>query len=104
MNRIKELRKEKNLTQADLAKLLDVSDRSIGFYENEKRDPDTKALKKLADYFSVTIDYLLGRTDTRQEVEAVYSSGFSNLSTEGLSEDDIEIIKSMIERLKNTNN
>ncbi|AGK96601.1 helix-turn-helix domain-containing protein [Clostridium pasteurianum] len=63
-NRIRELRKKKGLTQVDLAKLLNVSDRTIGFYENEQRDPDTTTLKKLADFFDVTIDYLLGRTDT----------------------------------------
>lgn len=61
-NRIRELRKNKKLTQADLAKFLNVSDRTVGFYETEERDPDTNTLKKLADFFNVSIDYLLGRT------------------------------------------
>lgn len=89
------------MTQGDLAKILNVSDRSVGFYENKKRDPDTTSLGLLADFFDVSIDYLLGRTETRTNEEAIYSSGFNNLSIEGLSKEDIEMIKGMIERLKN---
>lgn len=63
LNRIKELRKNKGLTQADLAKILNVSDRTIGFYENEERDPDTGTLKILSSFFNVSIDYLLGLPD-----------------------------------------
>lgn len=65
MNRIKELRKEKGMTQAELAKILNVSDRSVGFYETGERDPDTETLNKLANFFDVSVDYLLGRTDIR---------------------------------------
>ncbi len=65
LNRIRALRKEKGLTQADLAAILKVSSRTVGFYETEGRDPDTETLKKLADYFEVSIDYLLGHGDLR---------------------------------------
>ena len=65
MNRIRDLRKERGLTQAELAKVLKVSARTIGFYETCERDPDTDTLRKLADYFCVSIDYLLGRLDIR---------------------------------------
>lgn len=102
MNRIKELRKEKGLTQSDLAKLLNVSDRSVGFYENEKRDPDTNSLKILSDFFDVSIDYLLGHSNQKSD-ERIFSSAFHSISTDGLTKDDIEIIKLMIERLKNDN-
>lgn len=64
-NRIRELRKEKNLTQLELAKKLNVSDRSVGFYESGERDPDTGTLCKLAEIFNCSIDYLLGHTDIR---------------------------------------
>jgi len=104
MNRIKELRKEKNMTQSDLAKLLNVSYRSVGFYENEKRDPDTHTLKILADLFDVSIDYLLGITDTRKvKEEEIYNNAFHSISTDGLSKEDVDMIKIMIERLRKNN-
>lgn len=66
MNNIRKLRKEKNLTQKELAKILNVSDRSVGFYETGERDPDTETLNKLANFFNVSIDYLLGRTEIKK--------------------------------------
>jgi transcriptional regulator with XRE-family HTH domain len=74
LNKIRELRKEKNMTQADLAKVLKVSSRTIGFYETGDRDPDTETLGKLADYFATSIDYLLGRSDIRQSANYFNSS------------------------------
>lgn len=65
MNRIRDLRKERSLTQAELGSVLKVSSRTIGFYETGERDPDTDTLRKLADFFGVSIDYLLGRLDIR---------------------------------------
>lgn len=62
-NRIRELRLEKNLTQTELGKIINVSQRSVGFYETGDRDPDTDTLKQLADFFNVSIDYLLGRNN-----------------------------------------
>lgn len=100
MNRIKQLRKEKQMTQAELGKLLNVSDRSVGFYENEKRDPDTKTLTTLADFFEVSVDYILGRSNDRTNKEVTYSNAFHSVSTEGLSDEDIELIRLMIESLK----
>ena len=65
MNRIKELRIEKNISQNDLAKLLNTSQQSISFYETGKRDPDTETLNVLSDYFNVSIDYLLCKSTIR---------------------------------------
>ncbi len=61
--RQKELRNEKSLTQAQLANILNVSQKSISNWEIGYREPDYDTLKKAANYFSVTIDYLLGLTD-----------------------------------------
>lgn len=89
MNRIKELRNEKNMTQVDLAKILKISDRAVGYYENGDREPDQETLMKLADFFSVSIDYLLGRTNIRitsesnkDEIQVAFSSGFAGLNEE----------------------
>ncbi len=60
---IKDLREQKNLTQSSLAKLLNISPSTIGMWEQNRRSPDNDALKKIADFFGVSADYLLGRTD-----------------------------------------
>lgn len=59
MNRLKELREERGYSTRGMETKLDISYAVINYYENEKRDPSTKSLKKLADFFEVSIDYLL---------------------------------------------
>ena len=61
--RLKELREEKNLTQWDVANGIQTSQRNIGRWENGEVIPSADAVVKLADYFEVSADYLLGRTD-----------------------------------------
>ena len=58
--KLKELRCKNNISQEELAKILGVSKSAIGMYELGKRMPHNKLLKKIANYFSVSIDYLLG--------------------------------------------
>lgn len=65
MNRLKFLREEKGLFQSDIAKFLGVSISAVGFYENEKRDMSPDTIVKLANYFGVSTDYLLGKSDNR---------------------------------------
>lgn len=64
-NRIKLLRLEKGNTQKQLSEYLGLTPKMISFYEKEERFPPHDIILKLADYFEVTTDYLLGRTDTR---------------------------------------
>ena len=65
--RLKELRKERGLTQEDLSKLSGISFPTISRYENGQRDePKLTILKTLANYFDVTIDYLVGDTDIKE--------------------------------------
>lgn len=59
------LRKEKNIGQKELAAYLSLSTGTISNYENGVHSPDLITLCKLADYFEVTTDYLLGRTPYR---------------------------------------
>ena len=61
--RLVSLRKERRLTQSDLAKILNISQAAIGNYELGKREPDNGTISKLADLFHVSVDYLLGRSD-----------------------------------------
>ncbi|MBQ9531960.1 MAG: helix-turn-helix transcriptional regulator [Eubacterium sp.] len=64
--RLKELRKEKGISQLKLAMDLSVNQNTISRYENGEREADYEMLIKLADYFEVSIDYLLERTDKRK--------------------------------------
>ena len=59
MNRLKELREERGYSTRGMETKLDISYAVINYYENEKRDPSTASLKKLADFFEVSLDYLL---------------------------------------------
>ena len=61
--RLKKLRKEKNISQLKLALDLNMNQNTISRYENLEREADYETLVALADYFNVSIDYLLGRTD-----------------------------------------
>lgn len=61
--RLKELRKEKGLSQAKLAEVLFVDKSSIAKYETGKSTPSVDMLIKLAEYFKVSTDYLLGLAD-----------------------------------------
>ena len=63
-NRLKELRKAKGLTQIEMSKDINFSQSAITAYENGKREPNFEALQKLAAYFNVSTDYLLGKTNT----------------------------------------
>ena len=61
--RLKELRKKRGISQLKLAMDLELNQNSISRYETGEREADYKTLIRLADYFGVSIDYLLGRTD-----------------------------------------
>lgn len=60
---LKQLRTIKNITQKELAEAIGASERGIQNYELGARKPNYDALISLADYFGVSVDYLLGRTD-----------------------------------------
>lgn len=63
-NRIKELRKKRGLTQKQLAQKFNVSEQAIAGYEQNARRPNPDMLKDLANFFEVSVDYLLGNDDT----------------------------------------
>lgn len=93
-DRLKELRKEKRLTQKDLAKILYVNQSAVSKYELGTNLPENKFLVKLADYFKVSTDYLLGKSDNRNETENINSIYDKKLK---------EILECFIERGYNPN-
>lgn len=65
MNRLRELREEKELRQIDVSLATGIDQKTLSNYETGKTNPDSYALLKLADFFEVSIDYILGRVEGR---------------------------------------
>jgi len=61
LNRIRDLREDKDLTQSDVAKATGIDQKTLSNYETGKTNPDSYVIIKLADFFDVSADYLLGR-------------------------------------------
>ena len=59
MLKLKKLRENRGMTQAELGKALDISPSAIGMYEQGRRIPDISTLKKISSFFSVSVDYLI---------------------------------------------
>ena len=64
MNRIKDLREDRDLRQVDVAEAIGIDQRSLSNYETGKTNPDSETVIKLAHFFGVTCDYLLGVSDS----------------------------------------
>lgn len=67
--RLRYLREKRKLSQLELAKKLDMPNQNLSNYERGFRQPDYETLNKIADFFDVTADYLLGRSDDPQLTE-----------------------------------
>lgn len=86
--RLKFLRNELNLTQLDLSKLLKVSPSTIGMYEQNRRDPDSETIKFLAEYFNVSTDYLLGKSNIKDSADKIIKNANDNEYTIALHNSD----------------
>lgn len=111
--RIKNLREEKSITQLQLSKILNIGNTTLSQYESGKRVPSDSIKKAIADYFNVSIDYLLGRTDikntpnfeedtpTEKIAKLVKENKIETLAAhfdgEDITDDDVEDIKNFIE-------
>lgn len=63
MNRISNLRKQANLSQNDLGKIIGVAQNTLSQWENGLREPDFHSVIKISEYFNVSTDYLLGKEE-----------------------------------------
>ena len=61
--RLRTLRREMDLTQGKLADILETTQRKISYWESGKIEPDLCSLWKIADFFDVSVDYLIGRKE-----------------------------------------
>lgn len=96
---IRDLRKEKRVSQTELAKIVGVSQTTVTAWETGKAEPSSSAVSNLADYFSVTTDYLLGRPEKKKEKQNVELTDDDIIMTyqgKELSDEDREIIKRLM--------
>ncbi|MEE1223686.1 MAG: helix-turn-helix transcriptional regulator [Clostridia bacterium] len=98
---LKELRAQKKITQSDMANLLNIKRQTYSAYERGVSFPDIVSLTKIADFFDVTTDYLLGyKKDTSSKM--VHSDKTQSLleSYSDLSEEELKKVIEYIEFLK----
>jgi transcriptional regulator with XRE-family HTH domain len=95
-DRLRELRKDKRLTQQKLAAIILKGKGSISRYEKGIRQPDMDTLARLADFFGVSVDYLLGRTRFPKILEKMLRHVLVN----DLSEADVEKVRTYVDFLR----
>ena len=105
MLRIKELRKQQNITQQQLSNYLGITQATLSGWENEKFEIDNNSLMKCADYFNVSLDYLLGRTEEKNTDEkddiTFYDFTFAMYDeAQHLTEEDKQALLQMARLLK----
>ncbi|WP_432407675.1 helix-turn-helix domain-containing protein [Wukongibacter sp. M2B1] len=99
--RLKTLREKLNLTRDELADKINISYSAVSKYETNSRFPDQEMLKKIADYFNVSIDYLLCRTDIENiEYSKIGGTDFHSFDVHGLPNEAIKEVEKYIELLK----
>ena len=99
--RLREIRKLRKMTHADVAKDMRIPESSISHFENGTRFPSFKNLCKLSDALFINIDYLAGKTDERAIAGAKWKS--LSMTLESLSARDLEVIANFAEVLKDHN-
>lgn len=85
MEKLKELRKAKGISLKELGSIVGVAESTMSLYENGKRQPDYETLLKLAEFFGVTVDYLLRGKDESENLPeelAIFNRGARKLSPE----------------------
>lgn len=97
--RLKILREELGLTQKELGAKLSVSSSTIGMYEVNKRIPDANMIEKIADFFQVSVDYLLGRTRNRNN--SIVKGKYNNIVKIKIKGENIDLTADEIQNLIN---
>lgn len=109
--RLRELRAKAELSQEELAKHLQMARTTLAMYETDRREPDYTTLKRIADYFQVSTDYLLGRTDDprgsqpedeerEKELDKLLADEEIHLNGEPLTIEEKEALLAVIKMIK----
>lgn len=104
-DRLKKIRKERNLTQEEIGELCEVGKTTISNWENNITQPPFEIVKKLAQYFGVTIDYLLNFSqddaDNMEKLKiALKEAGMWDYSMDDMSREDFEKAMQIVAMLK----
>lgn len=97
--RIAQLRKSRSMSQFQLAKTLNIATSTLGMYETNRRKPNMEMLEKLADFFGVSVDYLLDRpekNDNNNTADLADDDTIFTYKGQPLSDDDKEIIRRLM--------
>lgn len=89
--RLKELRKEAHLTQIELAKRLGIGQSSYADWERGKKNPTQENLIKIAQFFNVPLDYLVGNSDKKDELDNIEL--LFRMNSKGLTDEEKKIFK-----------
>ncbi|KLJ82612.1 Cro/Cl family transcriptional regulator [Streptococcus agalactiae] len=99
--RLKNLRLEKNLTQKQVAQRLNISQQAYGQWETGKLNPKKETIQMFANFFNVSIDYLLGNTDNKnEEMQILLRGTLEGLTDEEKKQFEIEFKEFLKERDK----
>jgi transcriptional regulator with XRE-family HTH domain len=99
---LKKCRLELSLTQEIVANKIGLTRQAYASYEADKNEPDLKTLSLLADIYHCSTDYLLGRTENKQNPEEITES--INNETEQLTQEDINDLKEFIKQYRKEKN
>lgn len=100
---LKNLREERGFSQRELAENLSISNSAIGMYESGKREPNYETLEKIADFFNVDMNYLLGKTIIKNSYpnnlrnQNLYGDHLANLEYFAKNPDLLETYKHIVE-------
>lgn len=95
-DRIKQLRLDIRITQEDLARVLGKSRSTITDYEANNSLPDIETLQKLADFFEVSLDYLVGRSKLRKQFEDIFDLDFQEDEAGKLTEEILDSVQDTV--------
>lgn len=94
-SRIRELRKEKRLTQTDLAKLINVSQQTITKWENDSAEPSGGAIKSLSNVLNTSADYILGIKE-KSSIDLTDDDAIFTYEGRQIPKEDLEIIRRLM--------
>jgi|AGTN01.1.fsa_nt_gi Predicted transcriptional regulators len=102
MNRLKVLRLQKKLYQRDIAKHLNVAPTTYLYWEKGVTEPSQEALIKLAEFYGVSVDYLLGRDDRAElpQLDGAFYHTFKKAKDAGITAEDMEKLIDFYNKMK----
>lgn len=100
-HRLKKIREQNKFSQKRVADALGISNVQLSRYESGDRKPDPEMIKAIADFFEVSVDYLLGRTDSPNTIISVKNEFHPLKVSSKSNQDEIKEIEQQLERLNN---